>query len=125
MGGSLDSCLDAAVAVELLHNFTLVHDDIMDHDDIRRGRPTVHTKWNSDVAILAGDALFGLAYRALLRTECSQLRRIARVFTDAVMELCEGQALDSDFERRPDVELAFLLRLGLLSQTGKKSTFKP
>ncbi|MCG8608078.1 polyprenyl synthetase family protein [bacterium] len=113
LGGTLESCLDAAVAIELLHNFTLVHDDIMDQDTIRRGRPTVHTKWNSDVAILAGDALFGLAYKALLRTECSQLQRIARVFTDAVMELCEGQALDSDFESRPDVRLSdYLLMIG-------------
>ena len=106
VGGNVDCCMDAVVAVELLHNFSLVHDDIMDRDSTRRGRATVHTRWNSDVALLAGDALFGLAYRALLQTESKEVHRICKIFTDGVMELCEGQSLDSEYESRPDIKLA-------------------
>jgi len=98
VGGDVKAALPAAAAIELLHNFTLVHDDIMDHDDTRRGRPTVHKKWDSDVALLAGDGLVALAYRYLLQTSTPGLARIARIFTDGIIELCEGQALDREFE---------------------------
>lgn len=103
--GQMDACLDAAVAVELLHNFTLVHDDIMDQDDTRRGRPTVHKKWNSDIALLAGDGLVALAYQSLLRTQSPRIAEIATLFTNGITELCEGQALDLEFETRADVGL--------------------
>jgi geranylgeranyl diphosphate synthase type II len=105
VGGQVDACLDAAVAVELLHNFTLVHDDIMDQDDTRRGRPTVHKKWNSDIALLAGDGLVALAYQSLLRTQSPRMAEIATLFTNGITELCEGQALDLEFETRADVGL--------------------
>ena len=105
VGGRLEDCLDAAAAVELLHNFTLVHDDIMDHDDTRRGRPTVHKKWDEGTAILAGDGLVALAYKSLLKTNSPKLDQIARIFTDGIIELCEGQALDKEFESRWDVTL--------------------
>ncbi len=107
--GSIEDALPAAAAVELMHNFTLVHDDIMDHDATRRGRPTVHCKWDNEVALLAGDGLVALAYRSLLRSRSPNLSRLAQVFTDGIIELCEGQALDRDFEQRDDVTMPHYL----------------
>jgi geranylgeranyl diphosphate synthase type II len=99
VGASLSQVLDVAVAVELLHNFTLVHDDIMDQDLVRRGQPTIHARWDEGTAILAGDALIGIAYRCLCNSPCEQLpMQMIRTFTDAVVEVCEGQALDKEFE---------------------------
>ncbi len=98
VGGEVQGAWDAAAAIELLHNFTLVHDDIMDQDEVRRGRPTVHKKWNPGIAILAGDGLFALAYRSLLRTNSPHLAEIAKIFTDGILAICEGQALDLEFE---------------------------
>ena len=99
LGGAIENALPAAAAVELMHNFTLVHDDIMDRDDTRRGRLTVHRKWGTDVAILAGDALVVLAYKSLLETASPHLPELCRVFTDGILEICEGQAMDRDFEQ--------------------------
>jgi geranylgeranyl diphosphate synthase type II len=104
--GKFEAALPAAAAVELMHNFTLVHDDIMDQDTTRRGRPTVHCKWNSDIALLAGDGLLTLAYRSLLRTSSPNLQRVCQVFTDGIIELCEGQSYDQDFERDDGVTMA-------------------
>jgi len=109
--GSIKAALPAAAAVELMHNFTLVHDDMMDNDDTRRGRPTVHRKWDNDAALLAGDGLLALAYRSLLRTRSSNLPRLAQVLTDGIIELCEGQALDRDFEQRDEVTMADYLAM--------------
>ncbi|MDZ7344400.1 MAG: polyprenyl synthetase family protein [candidate division KSB1 bacterium] len=108
---SVEEALPAAAAVELMHNFTLVHDDIMDRDDTRRGRLTVHSKWDTDVALLAGDGLVALAYRSLLRLRTPHLPEIARVFTNGIIELCEGQALDREFEQRDDVTLSHYLTM--------------
>jgi geranylgeranyl diphosphate synthase type II len=105
VGGRSQRALPAAVAIELLHNFTLVHDDVMDNADVRRGRPTVHTKWDTNVAILAGDDMVALAYRSLLATPSDRLPEILRVFTDAFVEVCEGQAFDKEFETRRNVDL--------------------
>lgn len=105
VGGRLEQALDAAVAIELLHNFTLVHDDIMDEDDTRRGRPTVHKKWNPAIAILAGDALYALSYRCLLQTDSPRLREIIELFTEGILTVCEGQAYDLEFEERLTVAL--------------------
>ncbi|RMF62820.1 MAG: polyprenyl synthetase family protein [Calditrichaeota bacterium] len=105
VNGRVDAAWDAAVAVELLHNFTLVHDDIMDRDDTRRGRLTVHKKWDGATALLAGDGLVALAFQTLLQTTSGRIRQIARVFTDGIVELCEGQALDMAYETRQDVTL--------------------
>lgn len=103
VGGSIGEALHAGVAIEILHNFTLVHDDIMDHASSRRGRPTVHEKWDTNVAILAGDALLALAYRALLRTSSSRIQEISKAFTEGVVIVCEGQAYDKEFESRSRV----------------------
>ncbi len=102
-GGTPDQAFDCAVAVELMHNFTLVHDDIMDHDALRRGRPTIHVKWDEETAILAGDGLVALAFRELFRCTSPRLQEIGRVFSEGILEVCEGQALDKEFETRPVV----------------------
>ena len=106
VGGEIEKCLNAAVAIELLHNFTLVHDDIMDQDDLRRGRQTVHKKWDEATAILAGDGLVALAYQYLLKTESDEIREICEIFTNGIIELCEGQALDKEFEDEFEIDLA-------------------
>jgi geranylgeranyl diphosphate synthase type II len=104
--GALDRALPAALAVEVFHNFTLVHDDIMDHADERRGRPTVHRQWDESTAILAGDFLFGLAYDLLARTEVADVPALLKRFRVAVIRLCEGQAMDKAFERSGAVTVA-------------------
>ena len=105
VGGSRSVALDAAIAVELLHNFTLAHDDIMDQDDTRRGRPTVHAKWDESTAILAGDSMVALAYYTLLQTNTPYIKKLAQVFTKGIIEVCEGQALDKDFETSASVTI--------------------
>ncbi len=105
LGGSENEALDAAVAVELLHTFTLIHDDVMDHDDTRRGRPTIHKKWDVSVAILSGDGLVALSYDYLLRTPGVDSARLGSLFSRALLEVCEGQALDKEFESRWNVTL--------------------
>ncbi len=105
VGGKQEECLDAAVAVEILHNFTLVHDDIMDNDDLRRSRQTVHKKWDEATAILAGDGLVALAYHYLLKSKTAHIKEIAEIFTAGIIDLCEGQALDKEFEHQLDVDL--------------------
>ncbi len=106
VGGRRDAALPVAVAVELLHTFTLVHDDIMDDDDRRRGMPTVHTVWGTPLAILAGDLLFVKTYEAALaaphaRTISPRRRlKILNLLTEATISICEGQALDMLFEDR-------------------------
>lgn len=112
-GGNWEDAIDAAVAVELLHNFTLVHDDIMDNASSRRGIETVHKKWDVNTAILAGDELIALSYKSLLRTKTGKIAEIARTFTNGIMEVCEGQAMDKEFEKKTDVTLdEYLLMIG-------------
>jgi geranylgeranyl diphosphate synthase type II len=105
VGTTPGRALPAAAAIELLHNFTLVHDDVMDHADTRRGRPTVHTRWDANTAILAGDQMAAYAYDALLRTPSPRLPDLLRVFTGAFIDVCDGQGLDKEFETRGDVSL--------------------
>jgi geranylgeranyl diphosphate synthase, type II len=102
-GGKVEDALNASVALEMLHNFTLVHDDIMDNANTRRGRETVHRKWNENVAILSGDLLIGLAYSFLLETKSKHLSEIIKTFTEGIVEVCEGQSYDKEFEERNDV----------------------
>ncbi|NOX88321.1 MAG: polyprenyl synthetase family protein [Calditrichaeota bacterium] len=102
-GGKLESALYPAAAVELLHNFTLVHDDIMDNDDLRRGQPTVHKKWDIGTAILAGDGLMGLAFKKLLECPEGDVLTMVRRFTEVMLIICEGQGMDKMFEMEADV----------------------
>ncbi len=118
LGGDVEAARPAALAIELLHNFTLVHDDIMDNDDTRRGRPTVHQKWDTDVALLAGDGLVALAYQSLLKTPTDRLIEISRIFTAGIIELCEGQALDREFETRERVSMDEYLEM-ITKKTGR------
>jgi len=111
VGGPTRRALDAAVAMELLHNFTLVHDDVMDHADLRRNRPTVHKKWNENVAILSGDQLVAYAYRSLLSSPATNPAPVVRAFTNAFIDVCDGQGLDMEFGVRQDVSLAEYLQM--------------
>ncbi len=100
--------LPAAAAIELLHNFTLIHDDIEDRDRTRRGRPTLWTVWGEPQAINAGDALFALAYRSLLNLQTTSLPpdlivRVVARYTEAILKITEGQCLDLSFETEPDI----------------------
>lgn len=93
-----ESILSQAAAIEVFHNFTLMHDDIMDDAPLRRGQETVHVKWNSNVAILSGDVMLVKAYDLLLKTEPEKLPEILRLFNKTAVEVCEGQQLDMNFE---------------------------
>ncbi len=103
VGGNPEEALDAGIAVELLHTFTLIHDDIMDADTWRRARETVHKKWDTSSAILAGDAIFVLAYQSLLRTKIKNIRPVIDLFNEGVLGVCEGQALDMTLESKSEV----------------------
>ncbi|MBN2856832.1 MAG: polyprenyl synthetase family protein [Candidatus Delongbacteria bacterium] len=102
-GGDPAKILYPALAIELLHNFTLVHDDIMDDDDLRRGNQTVHVKWDLSTGVLSGDGIISLAYQVLIKEQFDESDRIIKVFTDGLLEVCEGQAYDKEFESRNDV----------------------
>jgi len=104
-GGTISDAVAAGVAVEILHNFTLVHDDIMDNAPSRRGRETVHLKWDPNTAILVGDALLGIAYKTLLLTPTGDMREIVRVFTEGMIDVCEGQSHDKEYENRDAISL--------------------
>lgn len=95
--------LPAAAAVEMFHNFTLMHDDIMDNAPLRRGRESVYRRWGENVAILSGDALMIAAYRELARTRAEVLPRVMEHFNEAATKVCEGQQMDMDFEERDAV----------------------
>lgn len=96
---------DAALAVELLHNFTLVHDDIMDNSSLRRGRDTLHVKYDLSTAILSGDSMIAFAYKSLLKNCNNNNISVIGDFTDGIIEVCEGQSLDKDFELRIAVKI--------------------
>ncbi len=100
------SILSSACAIETYHNYTLLHDDLMDNAPIRRGRPTVHKKWNANAAILSGDSMLVLAYHYMAQWNGSKLKEIINLFTETALEIGEGQQLDMDFETRNDVSEA-------------------
>lgn len=104
-GGDIETARYGAVGIETFHNFTLLHDDLMDQSPIRRGKPTVYRKWSPNTAILSGDAMNILAWRYFLKTPHPRLREILQVFEKTSMEICEGQQFDMDFEQRSDVSI--------------------
>lgn len=105
-GGDIETSRYGAIGIETFHNFTLLHDDLMDQSPIRRGKPTVYRKWSPNTAILSGDAMNILAWRYFLKTPHSRLHEILQVFEKTSMEICEGQQYDMDFEQRNDVSIS-------------------
>ncbi len=108
VGGKRDNALKAGSAIELIHTFSLIHDDIMDDDDMRRGMPSVHKVWGEDVAILAGDTLFSKAFEIIINSNPeintpAQINKALATVADACVKICEGQASDMGFEDRFDV----------------------
>tara|TARA_B100000508_G_scaffold141097_1_gene147028 strand:+ start:129289 stop:130257 length:969 start_codon:yes stop_codon:yes gene_type:complete len=97
--------INAALAVELFHNFTLIHDDIMDEAPLRRGKETVHEKWNTNIGILSGDVLFVEAYDHLSHHESDVLPKLLKIFSRTAKEVCEGQQMDMDFEGLDEVSI--------------------
>lgn len=110
-GGSSKQAIPAALAVELFHNFSLIHDDIMDEAPLRRGKETVHQKWDINTGILSGDAMLILAYQLFEQYESELFRRLAVLFSQTAIEVCEGQQYDMDFETRDDVSIPEYLRM--------------
>jgi len=104
-GGKIEDAVHPALGIELFHNFTLLHDDLMDQAPLRRGKETVYKKWNSNIAILAGDTIFALANREILKTNIEAVQGISDLFNITAIEVCEGQQLDMNFELRKEVTL--------------------
>lgn len=99
----VEAIFDPATAIEVYHNYTLLHDDLMDRADMRRGKATVHKVWNDNAAILSGDAMLVLAYQYMARVKTDCLKPVMDLFSKTALEICEGQQLDMEFETRHDV----------------------
>jgi len=104
-GGDLQQAVIPAFAVEMFHNFTLLHDDVMDNSPVRRNRPTIQAKWNANQAILSGDAMIILVYQKLFELPLPKIKPIMELINKTALEVCEGQQLDMDFENTLDVPL--------------------
>ncbi len=102
-GCSIEHVLKPALGLEIFHNFTLLHDDIMDNADVRRNNPTVHKKWNANTAILSGDAMMIKAYQFICHCEPNKLPEVISIFNEVALGVCEGQQYDMEFETRNDV----------------------
>lgn len=103
LGGTIDDAINQALGIEIFHNFTLLHDDVMDKADMRRGRPTVHIKWNEETAILSGDAMLTMALQYACIGADDKIAQVISLFNRTAMEVYEGQQYDMDFENRNDV----------------------
>lgn len=104
-GGKIEEALPAAIAIEIFHNFTLLHDDIIDEAPLRRGKETVYKKWNINTAILSGDTMFAIAYGQLSASNPKYLPELMQVFTKTAIQVCEGQQYDIDFETSGSVNI--------------------
>ena len=104
-GGDISKSLPQALGLEMFHNFTLLHDDVMDNAEVRRGRPTVHRRWNRNTAILSGDAMLTLASQLMSDCDGAILPEVMRLFNKTALEVYEGQQLDMDYESRLDVTI--------------------
>ena len=109
--GSYKNALSAALSIEMFHNFSLVHDDIMDDAPLRRGQETVHEKWDLNTGILSGDAMLILAYQLFETYDASTFQSLAKLFSKTALEVCEGQQFDVDFETRDDVSILEYLKM--------------
>lgn len=110
-GSNINEAMDAALSVEVFHNFSLVHDDIMDDAPLRRGKETVHEKWDLNTGILSGDAMLILAYQLFENYEPKTFQALAKLFSKTALEVCEGQQYDIDFETRNDVTISEYLKM--------------
>ena len=108
---NIERAFSPAKAIEIFHNFTLLHDDIMDKAPLRRGKITVHKKWNNNIAILSGDVMMIHAYQLLTQVESKYLKTILNIFNKAAIEVCEGQQWDMDFESTDDVLLIDYMKM--------------
>ena len=108
---NIEKAISPALAIEVFHNFTLLHDDIMDNAPLRRGRKTVHKKWNNNVAILSGDAMLVQAFQLISEADNTIVKQILAVFSKAAIEVCEGQQWDMDFENRSNVSISDYLKM--------------
>ncbi len=104
-GGDISQASHAAIGIEVFHNFTLLHDDVMDRSPLRRGQPTVYCKWDENTAILSGDTMFALAWRYFLSTAHPQLHAILNTFNETAIEVCRGQQYDMNFETQSSVTI--------------------
>jgi geranylgeranyl diphosphate synthase type II len=107
----IQNALPASLANEVFHNFTLVHDDIMDSSKIRRGNESVHIKWNVNQAILSGDAMQILAYKCLENYESKIQKKLLQIFNDTALKICEGQQLDIEFEKEKDLKFSDYIQM--------------
>ena len=103
--GDIEKAINPAIGIEIFHNFTLLHDDIMDKAPIRRGLETVYKKWNTNIAILSGDAMFITAYKYLTKADVNLLPELLKLFNKTAIEVCEGQQFDMNFETLKDVSI--------------------
>ncbi len=108
---NIDAVMDTAMGLEIFHNFTLLHDDIMDRADIRRGNPTVHKKWSDNTAILSGDVMQIEAYKWVSKVSEDKLKRVISLFSKMAAEVCEGQQLDMEFENQETVDIETYLEM--------------
>ena len=108
---NVKDAIHPALGIEVFHNFTLLHDDIMDNAPLRRGKAAVHKKWNSNIAILSGDVMMILAYHQLINTRTEVLPQILNVFNKTAIEVCEGQQLDMNYEEQNDVSISDYLNM--------------
>ena len=104
--GDVEKAMPPALAIEVFHNFTLMHDDIMDKAPLRRGKTTVHERWNANTAILSGDVMLIEGYKLIMQVDDHFLRTILNIFNDTAVGVCEGQQLDMEFEERDDVNIS-------------------
>jgi geranylgeranyl diphosphate synthase type II len=116
--GNCEHALNVALGVEVLHNFTLMHDDIMDQADLRHGRPTVHKQWDVNAAILSGDVMIAYAYELALQAKTDRHAEIIHILNDANITICEGQALDMELEQRKTVSISDYLDM-ISKKTGR------
>lgn len=110
-GGDVNQAMPAAIGIEVLHNFTLIHDDIMDQAPIRRGAPSIYKKWNINTAILSGDVMFAIAYRYMLKTPENHIKNVLDVFNETIIQVCEGQQYDMNFETINNISEAEYLNM--------------
>ena len=109
--GNIDDALPAALAVEVFHNFTLLHDDLMDLAPLRRNKPTVYKKWNNNIAILSGDAMFVKSYELIAKSKTDHLQTILQVFSATALEVCEGQQFDMNYEAETTVSISDYIKM--------------